>query len=218
MKKVLITFLIFAFFLLPNKIQASVFCPFDTKIYLKNLASNINYTYDLNEQNGVSFRITLSNIHKNLWIQRKDTGEKYYPDTSKDMSEITLEGFENGKSYQFDVYSNVEDCDDDILFTIYVTLPTYNPYYNLEVCKGLEYYNLCGKWYNHGLSKEKFIEEVNKYRESINKKEEEEEKEKKDTSSFLLEFYLKYYYIILPAIIIPAGIYIYRYQKRERFF
>ncbi len=219
MKKKILTGLVLAILFIPYTVHASVFCDFSEKVRLKNLASNINKSYDYVELDDKAiFKITLSNVYKELFLKRinskRETEQEYYPNSGQDMSEIILENYESGKSYTFEVYTTHFGCEGDVIETIYVTLPTYNPFYKLPVCQGLENYDMCTKWYNHGLTKEKFIEVVQGYR---SQKEEEEQKEE-EHSSYFLEFYLKYYYILLPIIIIGLGYIIYRENKKGQFF
>lgn len=206
--------------MIPSTVKASIFCSYETKTYLKQLASNINISYDFVEENDRAiFKLTLSNVHKNLIIREKNTDRVFYPSSSKELSEIVLENYESGKTYQFDVYSTVSDCNDEILMTFYVNLPYYNSYYKEEVCKGLDSYPLCTRWNRHGLSKDKFIENVTNYKESLKEETPTKEEETKSKGlSFLLDFYLNYYYIILPIIIVVFGFMIYRLNKKESFF
>lgn len=220
MRKKFIQLTLLLLALLPSTVNASIFCSYETKTYLKQLASNVNVSYDFVEQEDRAiFKLTFSNVHKNLIIREKNTERSFYPSSSSDLSEIVLENYESGKTYQFDIYSNVSDCDDEILMTLYVNLPYYNSYYREDVCKGLDSYDLCTRWHQHGLSKEKFIETVAKYKESL--KEEPTQKEEKETNNIftlILSFYLHYYYIILPIIIVVFGFIIYRLNKKESFF
>lgn len=219
MKKKILTGLALAILFIPHTVHASAFCDISEKVRLKNLASNINKSYDYVELDDKAiFKITLSNVYKELFLKRigekREAIQEFYPNRGQDMSEIILENYESGKSYTFEVYTNHFGCEGDVIETIYVTLPTYNPFYKLSVCQGLDNYEMCTKWYNHGLSKEKFIEVVQEYR---NQKEEESGREE-EHNSYLLEFYLKYYYILLPTIILGLGYIIYKENKKGQFF
>lgn len=219
MKKRIIIPLLLLFFMIPIHVKASIFCTFETKAYLKSLASNINMSYDYVISNDKAiFSITFTNVYKDFILVDKTNNKTYYPDTTKDLSEIKIEGYESGKTYTFQIYTTVTDCDDEILITLYANLPYYNSFYDLDVCSGLDSYDLCSRWYNHGLTKEKFIETVEKYKESL--KEEKKDDDNSDDSKlpYILEFYLKYYYIILPIIILGGGYVIYQHNKKDSFF
>lgn len=218
MRKKIVILSMFLFFFLPKPVSASIFCTYEMKSYLKNLASNMNLSYDYIEQNeNAIFTITISNVYKEFYIKEKKTGQIYYPDTSKEISEIILNNYISGQTYQFEVYTNIVNCEDEILATFYTSLPSYNPYYKEEVCKGIEESELCSKWSNHSLSKEQFIEKVEQYKQSL-KKEKIEIPKEEEKLPYLLEFYLNYYYIILPVIIIGCGYFIYLYNKKDSFF
>lgn len=216
--KIVAVLLILTFFLLPSSISASIFCTYDTKSYLKKMASNINLSYDYVEQEEKAiFKITFSNVYKEFYLKEVKTGQVYYPDTTKDLSEIEVNNYNSGKSYQFEVYTNRVDCEDEILATFYASLPYYNPYYKEDVCTNLNY-ELCSKWSQHNLSKEQFIENVTKYKESLKQEEIEIPLEEENKLPYLLEFYLNYYYIILPIIIIGLSYIIYLHNKKDSFF
>ena len=217
MKKKILTLLVLTILCIPYTVHASIFCDYTEKVRLKNLASNINKSYDYVEtEDKAIFKITLSNVYKELYLKRKDTEEVFYPNSNQAMSEMVFENYESGKSYAFEIYTTHVDCEGDLLETLYIPLPTYNPYYKLPVCAGLDDYDLCSKWSNHGLTKEKFIETVTNYRNE--KGQEEEQEESKTQIPYWIEFYARYYYILLPIIIIGLGIAIYKLNKKETFF
>lgn len=194
----------------------ALMCSNADKVKFQDMAQNITSTYSYVENNGnVNFSITLSNIPEKFIIKDANN-DKIYNYTS---SEITLNGFDYGKSYRFDIYVDDINCFLDKIYSIYVSLPAYNIYYNDEVCEGIESYKYCNKWQSIPFTYDDFIANVTDYRLSLYKLEDLD-----DYYSYngmfdtVIEFYVKYYYIILPAIIMIGLFGIYRYNKKNDLF
>ncbi len=199
--------------LFPLKSKA-ILCTNDEKVKYQTLARNITTNYTYTEENGtVKFQITLSNIQYGFSIV--DVKNKVtYPYKG---SEIIIPNLEEGTSYRFDVYTDDLYCGTNSLYSHYVTLPSYNPYYQDSVCVGMESYPICQKWTKMTLSYEDFKVKV----ESLKKVEEkpiEKPSTHKNVYDYLLEFYLQYYYIILPTFIIGGIGIIYFYNKKNDLF
>ena len=205
---------------------------------LKQYANNIRFDYNYTETNNtVKFSIRFTNISEHVILQDLSTGKTY-----TNTSEMVIDGLDAGKTYSFSVkastvpakvftyteYTNgtwvekeyisvyADACANIELKRIYVTLPTYNPYYNLPVCDGLDDYDMCFKWQKHELSKDEFEKQVMEYK---TKKVIEEQEEKKQTLTLLEQFiswYTKYYYIPLTLIIIICGVLIYNEKRNEK--
>lgn len=219
MKRIIKILLLFILTVVPVNIHALYYCPYETASRLKSLAANIttSYDYEIVGEHAV-FTITFANFYKDLIIRDVTNNTLYYPDTSKDMSELTLTGFQDGQTYQFEVYTGVTDCTEEVLFVIYVNLPTYNPYYQESVCSDIPDYSLCQRWSNHGLTREAFINQVTRYKESLNQEPVDDNTEDDGSDiPYILEFYLNYYYIILPLIILGGGYIIYYNRKKDTF-
>lgn len=214
MKRLLAFFGILCFlFPFPTK---AILCSNEDKVKFQTLASNITTSYTYTEENAnVTFQITLSNIYEGLII--KDvTNRKVYPYKA---NEIVISDLKANTSYRFDVYTNDIFCDSELLYSHYVNTPPYNPYYQDELCKGLENHSICQKWANITYSYEEFQQRI----EALNKQEEKpvvepEEVYVKNAYDYILEFYLRYYYIMLPIFIVMGIIIICRYHKRNKLF
>lgn len=238
-----ILFAIIAFTCFPILVHAE--CPYNVQSKLKKVASNINYDYNYIENNGsVEFTIRFNNVTPQIYIYDETHDKSYY---NNGNSELKISGFESGKQYKFiikatDKVANsstvtvpvlvdgqwvdqtyivgVENdgCKNDILYTIYITLPTYNKYYNNPLCKGIESYSLCQKWNKLELNETEFEKQVNEY---INKRTEQKESEKgqefKSMFDYVIEFYQNYYLIILGGIIVGCSYMIYREKNKKGF-
>lgn len=194
-------------------------CEYSQISRLKSLVSNINITHDYYIQNNQAyFNITLTNLVPEVYFIDSNSKIKYtYANTQN--GQITIYGQTNTQvSYRF--YSNLNMCPGIKLSTKYYKLPTYNIYYNNDLCKGIETYNLCKKWTKNNYSYDEFKELIIDYK---NKKAEQESKKEvevvyeKTFLNYFIEFYVKYYYFLLIGIIVICFIAMYLNKKKNGF-
>lgn len=206
---------IISFILFPNSIKASI-CPNSELVNLKSMAQNVSISYDYVEENeNTTFKVTFTNIPQNFYIMDLVNKQVY----NYTGSEMTIPNLPQGKKLKYGVYISQSYCDNILLYTHYVTLPYYNPYYNHELCKGISDFNYCNKWINKKFDFNQFTEVVTKYRDKLNRElEKNKEPEKISLFTIFIDFYLKYYYIILPVIIITGILVIRRYNKKQDLF
>ncbi len=197
-------------FCFPSNILAV--CSNQEKIRLSSLAKNISVTYDHIEQNNdVSFNITVTNLTSDLII--KDvSNNKFYGYTGTD---ITLYGYSKNKTYRFDIYGTGE-CYTK-LYSHYVTLPGYNPYYNDPACVDVNA-GICSKWVNMPYDYSVFLTEVAKYKKSSTTIEETKEEEILGLYDYIIRFIISYYYIIFPVIIVGGIIGIIYLVRKDDLF
>ncbi len=231
--------LLFCLAIFPDIVSAES-CDYNVLSRLKNYASNIKYDYSYTEQNNqVVFTARFTNISDNVILIDKTTGQTY-----TNVGEITVGNLQPGKSYEFTVIpsnkgltsvirrQNIwgqwveyevptdvnENCRNTELKKIYITLPSYNPYYKLPVCEGAEEYDMCFKWQKHELSETEFIEDVTKYKEE-NAVKDKTKKEKEETPLMeqIVALLREYYYvpITIAIIIVIAAIYIKKKREAE---
>ena len=208
--------LILLIILFPIKTNALV-CSNQDMVKLKSMAQNITTNYDYKEENNnVTFNITFSNLSPDLYLVDVTNKKNYYYNNT----EMTYNGYKSGESYKFKVYSTNSLCDTSVLYTVYVTLPYFNSYYNNELCKGIEEYELCQKWSSVNISYNEFKNKVDKYKEVIEEENNENntDNEVKGIFDYIRDFYISYYYIILPLIILISIIYIYNKNKKNDLF
>lgn len=214
MKKFLFAFLLFL--LIPNNIK-SYYCKFDEISRYKSLASNINTYYDYIENDGnISFTITLVNLNEELYIVDSTTNKKYFYNNS----ELSISGYSAGQSIKYYVYATNQNCNDDLLYTIRINLPDYNPYYSDDVCNDVNNYIYCKKWYKHSLNYEQFVDKVNSYKQSLIKPDVPIIDDSNDLGlwDIIIEIWVKYYYLILLPIIVICGIVIYCGNKKNNIY
>lgn len=161
---------------------------------LKRIASNINYDYSYVEKdNSVTFTIRFTNVYSDVYIHDVMNDKNYAANAN---GEVIISGYSSNKKYKFEVKNKNEGKQNVIilptwdgtkyydkiitlpgesvsstpLYIIYINLPAYNPYYDDEVCKGFETYQLCQKWVSNNLSYDEFVREVTKAKEKNNVK------------------------------------------------
>lgn len=202
------------------KLTKALTCSNAEMVKYQELAKNVNTSYDyvehFSEQGStVVFSIKLSNVQPGLMIKDIKNNATY----RNIPSELTLNGYQYGKSYRFDIYINEGNCAGKLAYSKYVNLPFYNKYYKDELCKGIEEFRYCQKWTKFGISYYEFTQEVQKYKNNF-KEEEKVNNSKKldDVFKVVSDFYLQYYYIILPIIIIILSIIIYKHNKKDDLF
>lgn len=203
---------------IPNIVKAE--CGYNEKVRFQSLASNLNFTYDYREIDkgkefyGVQFKITITNLHPDIYIYDIERGQNYY---YNNQNEISIDGYLSGSSIGFMVYANSGGCKGEYLITNYVTLPPYNRYYIDPICKGVTDYKLCNRWSRVTLSYDEFIKDVTKYKEEKNR---EEIIIKTDEEDELLEriitFLSKYsFYLFGSIIIVCSGLIFYLNHKND---
>lgn len=198
--------------LFPISVKGLV-CDNATKVRLQKLAQNITTSYDYIEQNGnVTFNITFNNLNSELYLVDVVNNRRF--DYSGNF--LQLGGFENGKTYKFEVRSTSVYCSGSVLYYLYVNTPYYNPYYSDPICDGFSH-KYCNKWQKNDLSYEEFIKTIEEAKK-INIIEETPKEEVKGIFDYIIEFYTSYYYIVLPIIIIVSLAYILIQRKKNDLF
>lgn len=206
MKKKAFMMLFICLLLFPFSIKA--FCYSKDKVKFQKLAENIDYTYVFDE-NTKTFNIIFTNLQTSLSLN----GVVYT------NQETTLTGFIPGNSYNFVVKTNDSTCYDEMIKTIYVTLPIYNANYNDPLCQGLHDYDICQKWGNYISDRSEFEKQIQKINTSVNENDNQiSEEEYKGIFDYLANIFVNTYYIVLPIIIVVCLIGIYKLNKKDRLF
>ena len=206
MKKKAFMMLFIYLLLFPFSIKA--FCYSKNKVKFQKLAENIDYTYVFDE-NTKTFNIIFTNLQTSLSLN----GVVYT------NQETTLTGFIPGNSYNFVVKTNDSTCYDEMIKTIYVTLPIYNANYNDPLCQGLHDYDVCQKWGNYISDRSEFEKQIQKINTSVNENDNQiSQEEYKGIFDYLANIFVNTYYIVLPIIIVVCLIGIYKLNKKDRLF
>lgn len=207
MKKIIIIFVLML--LIPIAKVKGFYCTYVEIAQLKKIASNVTYYYEYSEKNGeITFDITLVNLNKDIYFTDSTNNKKY----EYTQNEIKLTGYKSGETVIYTFYPVNIYCQDESLYTMRITLPSYNPFYGDEVCKGLENYSLCQKWANHNLTYDQFVKKIEQYKNSIKEEEKDNDQEEtNDAFNYIIQFLVNYYYIIIIIFVLGfVGLYIVR--------
>ena len=206
MKKIF--WLIIFLMIIPSKVYG--ICSSEEKVRLTNLAKNLDITseYYRDEKGKVKFKMTITNLHPDIYIYDKEHFDNIYFDGfSLNPKEVTIDEYPTGASYSFTVYGNTPKCQHEFIMTQYKTVPAYNAYSEDPLCKGIEEYELCQRWKSAPVSYENFKKSAIEYRESLNKEIVEVEEIEKDFDYYVklvVSFLLRYYIYYILAIVLVA--------------
>lgn len=211
MKKILIFFILF---IIPLKTSA-YYCNYDDYNMARKQANNVNYFVDYKIENDKAiFTITIYNIRNNQTIKDVKNNKSYsYNGKEYIKIDVTTSGM-----YTFEVYSSENYCDENYLNKLFVEIPKYNKYYKDDLCKGIENFKYCQKWFSTDISYSDFKKAITEYKDKKVEIEENEIDDYKSIYEYILEFYLDYYFIILPIIIVICLIGIAIKKKKENEF
>ena len=152
MKKILI--FIICLFVFPI-ISYGANCSNDKYTETSRLVNNVNITYEISiNNNKPTFTIVLTNLTDDMGVVDLVTS-KAHKNFKATGSELKITTSTSGR-YSFDIYSLA--CKTKIGNKA-VTLPTYNSYYNDELCKDLESYDLCKRWSSYKADRKTFENE-----------------------------------------------------------
>lgn len=218
MKKIIKIVLLTIILMLPIKIMGA--CTVDDKVRYLTLSSNVTTSYDYVEDNDkVTFSITIHNVHKDL-VVKDNINNRSYSSNRNDLNNYTINNLKDGVNYSFDIYAKSGDCSYRLLNTLYVNLPKYNKYYKDSICDGASEFNLCQKWGETGnLDYETFKLKVEEYKKkiSIDKTENDETKKEESIFYFIGNFWAKYYLYITIGIVIVLLPIIIIVKKKNRY-
>lgn len=197
-------------FTIPLSVKAD--CSYKDKVRLQKMAGNVSFGYRYNETKySVIFEITVSNLTNEIYMIDRSTGRYYYANNE----DFTLNNYQPGETIRFDFYARDASCTKEKLFTNYVTLPAYNPYYTSDVCKGIEDFELCQKWLKHNMTYKEFYDGVTKYLNVQEIKQEPVKSKEEFDWEGVIEFWANYYLYILLTIIIVGGVILYLHDKKS---
>lgn len=172
-------------------------CTYSEKYELNALSSYIDYNYEYNEASGL-FTITLMNVNDKLEIRNKNY--TYYPENNK----IVIENIEPGTRLSLDVYSTVyNECYNEYLRVIYVSVPYFNRYYGSVLCKGYENLDICNsRFLDYKISNETFLLILKNYEYTLSDKQDDgNETVDEKWYEFVMNFFQEYFFKILVSVI-----------------
>ena len=187
MKKTLFLLILLAF---PIFLNAE--CTYKEKYELNALSSYIDYTYDYNESSEL-FTVNLFNIDEKLELRYEN--KVYTPENGK----VTLNNVEPGSRLYIDVYSTIQnECFNEYLRVLYVSVPYFNRFYESVLCDGHEDLDICNsRFLDYQISNQTFILLLNNEEFTLNKDEEiveivDEEKWYNIVIDTMQKYYIKF--------------------------
>lgn len=210
MKKISFLFVTLFLCFIPNNIKA--YCTSSDKAKLKKIVSNVNISYDYEIVNyKAKFKITFNNLTPDIYF--KDPYGNIYRTYDLENNEVVLYNYSDGNSYAFNFYG-ANSCGSEKISTLYVTTPTYNPYYQYSVCDNAREYELCQRWASHSLSRSEFIKSVKEYKEKNGIIDDTDIKKDISYIDFTISFIKMYgLYILGGIVIVIITVKIIRYKK-----
>lgn len=197
------------FLLLPSIVNAE--CTNKEIVKYQEAATNIKTSYEFHDygNNYHKFTIKITNVIPGLVVEDRTKGGTY------STSEISIDYFEPGTSNKFDVIA--PSCNKKV-YSLYVNVPEYNPYYDTQECKDYPDFKYCQRFIKRPLSTE-FEKELEKYKESLNKKQTiNSTEDERGLFEMAFDIYAKYYYIVLPIIIVVSIALIIKIKKDSELF
>ena len=105
----------------------------------KSLVKNIDWSYEYYLiKDKMYFDITATNVYEDLYVVDKNSGKKYT------QSEFKIEKVADNQKLKFEIYS--KNCNNEVVGTKEISLPSYNKYYGTEYCKDISEFTYCKKW------------------------------------------------------------------------
>ncbi len=170
-KKIVFKLLIgFLCFFIVTKVDAAT-CSTNELNTLKQLATNINFSYDLYSEEETPdhryyFNIKVTNFTDKFYIKDSNGFEfQYVSGLNQNGERILRQVMENTKM-KFTIYTSIStSCPDTQILTKEVETPYFNHYSLREECIGIEGFSLCQRYYGGYIpSDEYFLEQINLYK------------------------------------------------------
>ena len=224
MKKSFLIILLVVIILPLNANASSKICDREEYNKLKQIAYNVNISYELvideTTEYGYYFKIFVSNLTEDIKIKHLTKFYTYDEESeNKSKTDINLR-LGGGLSYEFLIYGTSKTwCIDEYVGVKRITLPTYNLYFTHKECIGYEEFSLCKKWYSGDINSETdFLKRLEEYKKSLEKKEEIKENNRKNSSIIdkIINFYTENIYYTLPitvVVLLSSGFVIFRIRK-----
>lgn len=191
MKKIIYEFfllVIFLFIVIPNVLAEETTttidttCNYNSQAYLNRVASNVraSYAFHYDENNNVSFDITVYNITEDIYVvvnekggDKRNAREIFYAMTDNGSYTFNVADIDNVITYEITVRPTVFGCVNDIR-KLNVTKPKHNKFSDEDICQYDEVldYFYCQEWVTQDFSmsdsavREKIIAERNNYRKT----------------------------------------------------
>lgn len=183
--------------IIPSLIKAND-CSGEDRDRLQKMANNIAYILEENViDDNVYANITFTGVSNELRIYSHSdySSLNYFNLDDSFFGEIRVNSLLPGKTYVFDVYGST-NCGINKFKKIIIDIPTWNKYYNDNVCDGAREYYLCWKHSEIKMIYEEFKENVNNYKEMKKENDDNGGLENKDDDFLKFLYYYEEYYTL----------------------
>ena len=202
-KNLLIIILILVISFFKIEVEAAS-CTTEEKKALKQEAQAIeiipNLDSDASPNHQYFYSVTFTNFNNKFYII--DSDDHRYEYSSDHTSDKLYGTYAPGRVITFRVYGAMGgNCAFELLSTVRVTFEHYNDYYLSPLCEGIEEFSLCQRNYSGKIESESwFVEQVEKYKASLEKQEEPEKD--KNIIEEITKYLAKNSYIIVITIVV----------------
>ncbi len=148
--------------LFPFSVNAE--CDYQRKAELSRIASNVQFSYNYDENN--NFTVNITNLTDDIYIKYEDYAT-LYDQFIRGGNEAQLV-IPSGATVKFSIYSADNSCPDTFILEKYVSTPKYNSYSESEECKRNPEFKYCQKWMDTTVTQTKFDTELAEYKNSLN--------------------------------------------------
>ena len=142
-------------------------CSYERQAELSRIAANVkfSYVYEANYlEDGhieIPTQIIITNLTNDIYLQ--ETGSLFNQRVSGNGEKILNSTI--GSQTTFNIYSNDNNCKNELLMTQSINIPSYNYFSTSDECKDNPEFYLCPLWMNTtGITSEKFNAELKKYK------------------------------------------------------
>ena len=140
-------------------------CDYQRQAELSRLASNVQFNYTYNILDSVAFNLYVTNLTNDIYVV--DSYGNYFVgegEKSLTYSTLNIPSFSDGASVTYQIFSNDNNCKNELLMTKTINFPHYNPLSKLSECTANPGFRYCQVWQNiNSVSMSQFEQELSKY-------------------------------------------------------
>lgn len=118
-------------------------CSYERQAELSKIASNVQFSYTYDIVNGnPQFTVNIVNLTNDIYLENTNDISRQI---ISGIGEKTISGV-NGRTMNFTIYSNDNNCRGEKIVTKYLNIPKYNDLSNNEECKKNPNFKYCQVW------------------------------------------------------------------------
>ena len=140
-------------------------CDYERAAELSKIAGNIqfNYSYDVDSNDFPIFTVNMTNVTNDIYVVDETDGTIVRESEHGFVYDFT------GTTIDYRIYSNDDNCKDELISTKSITIPHYNGFSALDDCLKYPNFKYCQTWLNtENLSQDDFNDELENYIQKMN--------------------------------------------------